>query len=69
MRIILNRFKMKKIICEKCGCVFTCESSNIENCWCFKIPPVKIDINLKNCICEDCLKTNKKTVDQWKIKK
>ena len=56
MNIILNNYKMKKIICEKCGYEFKCESSDIKNCWCSKVPPIKIDKSLKNCICENCLK-------------
>ena len=46
---------MKKIICKSCKKEFFCNSLDIKNCWCFKIPPKLINNTFNSCICEKCL--------------
>jgi len=42
--------------CERCGNDFIC-NRNEKECWCFKLPYVRLDKTQKynDCLCEKCL--------------
>ena len=44
---ISNNQFAKNIVCEKCKKEFICNSFDIKNCWCFKIPPKIINYTFK----------------------
>ena len=50
----------RKLKCEKCGVYFYCCSSSIKKCWCFEYPIVDISKDIKDCICQECLKKIKR---------
>ena len=41
-------------ICEKCNAEFNCSTDNL--CWCMELPTVDVITQLKDCLCENCLK-------------
>ena len=47
--------------CEICNVSFECNSSKYNDCWCFKVPIVKISENIKDCVCKNCLIKNKQS--------
>src|SRR5690349_13799673 len=41
--------------CSVCTNVFRCGSTEEERCWCDQYPPVKPDLQVKDCLCPECL--------------
>ncbi len=54
-----------KLTCESCGKEFFC-GAETGKCWCFEVDLAKESLaklreDFKNCLCEDCLRSNEKT--------